>query len=76
MRLLESVRRQQDELREKNEELERLVSQLIEADQMKNEFLANTSHEPGPLSIIGFLNLVVDGLCESEEERWSCSRTR
>src|SRR5258705_13570254 len=38
---------------------------------MKNEFLATESHElRTPLnSIIGFLNLVVDGLCESEEEQ-------
>lgn len=71
VRLLESVRRHQTELQEKNEQLEGLVQELREADRLKNEFLANTSHElRTPLnSIIGFLNLVTDGLCESDEER-------
>jgi signal transduction histidine kinase len=71
VRLLESVRLQQVELQEKNEQLEGLVHELREADRLKNEFLANTSHElRTPLnSIIGFLNLVTDGLCESDEER-------
>jgi len=70
-RLVESVRQHETELQEKNDQLERVVERLRAADRMKSEFLANMSHElRTPLnSIIGFLNLVVDGLCQDEAEQ-------
>ncbi len=71
VKLLSSVKMQGMELQEKNEQLELFIQELMNADRLKNDFLANTSHElRTPLnSIIGFLNLVLDGLCEDGEEQ-------
>ena len=71
VRLVESVRQHESELQEKNDQLERVVERLRAADRMKSEFLANTSHElRTPLnSIIGFLNLIIDDLCQDEAEQ-------
>jgi PAS domain S-box-containing protein len=59
-----------DGLEVSNRRLEEMNAQLEEASRLKSEFLANTSHElRTPLNgMIGFLQLVLDGLCDSKDE--------
>ena len=57
-------------LENSNRRLEEANTQLASASQLKSEFLANTSHElRTPLNgMIGFLQLVLDGMCDSPAE--------
>jgi PAS domain S-box-containing protein len=66
----ERIRSFADGLEISNRRLEEVNAQLEEASRLKSEFLANTSHElRTPLNgMIGFLQLVLDGLCDSKDE--------
>jgi signal transduction histidine kinase/DNA-binding response OmpR family regulator len=57
-------------LENSNRRLEEMNVQLEQSSRLKSEFLANTSHElRTPLNgMIGFLQLVLDGMCDSREE--------
>ncbi len=64
------IREAAEGLEQSNRRLEEMNAQLEEASRLKSEFLANTSHElRTPLNgMIGFLQLVLDGLCDSRDE--------
>ncbi len=59
-----------DSLKAGAKEIEKAWQDARNANQLKNEFLANTSHElRTPLNgIIGSIRLIKDGYCDSEEE--------
>ena len=67
----ELLRNNNIELNRSLDKLQQLNFQLAESTRSKNEFLSNTSHElRTPMNaIIGFLQIINDGLCENDEER-------
>ena len=72
----ELLRNNNNELNRSLELLRRMNAELAESDRLRGEFLANTRHElRTPINaILGYVQYMMDGLCESDEERDRCLR--